>query len=58
MCKNTVVDVLRLEAIAALMRSENIDINDIEAVIKSLKETVAAKPNIECYLRMIKKQAA
>ena len=53
MCKNTSSDVLRFEAISALMRAENIDINDKEAVIKSLNETVAAKINIECYFRMI-----
>ncbi len=58
MCKNTVSDVLRFEAIAALMRAENIDLNNKEAVIMSLKETVAAKPNIECYLRIYEQQVA
>lgn len=54
MCKNTGSDVLRFEAIVALMRAENIDIKDKDAVIKSLKETVSAKANIECYLRIVK----
>lgn len=52
MCKNPVRDVLRFEAIEALMRAEQIDIKDKNAVISSLKGTVAAKANIECYLRM------
>ena len=53
MCKNPGRDVLRFEAIEALMRAEQIDIKDKNAVIGSLKGTVAAKANIECYLRMI-----
>ncbi len=53
MCKDIVRDVLRFEAISALMRAEEIDIKDKDEVIASLKGTVAAKANIECYLRMI-----
>jgi len=39
----------KVEAILALLKSENIDIKDSDLAIESLSKTVASKKNIEVY---------
>lgn len=53
MCENFSRDVLRFEAICALLKAERINIDDREKVYRSLSETVMAKVNIECYDRVM-----
>lgn len=55
MCENRRNDDLRIEQIKALLRAEGIDFNDMAAVEASLKQTVMAKANIECYRRELEK---